>query len=52
MYPYIYKDKKTGRNVYSHIPLKNADLELIKEVRNMAINPAKNQENIKLKGKK
>ncbi|MFW6173527.1 MAG: hypothetical protein ACOC5T_07275 [Elusimicrobiota bacterium] len=34
MYKYVYKNKKTGKRVYSNKKLRNKDLELVRSVRN------------------
>lgn len=49
MYKFTYKDKKTGKNVYSHIELHNQDLDLISGVRTTDINPDTKPDNTKLK---
>jgi len=51
MYKFTYKDKKTGKNVYSHIELKNDDLVLVSGVKTADINPAVKPDKTKLKKK-
>ena len=49
MYKFTYKDKKTGKNVYSNIELTNADLVLVSGVKTAVINPVVKKEDVKLK---
>jgi hypothetical protein len=51
MYKFTYKDKKTGKNVYSHIELHNQDLILVGGVKTTDINPATKPDKTKLKSK-
>lgn len=51
MYKFTYRDKKTGKNVYSHIELHNQDLILVSGIKTADINPIIKPDKTRLKKK-